>query len=92
MLSDIPEKIQEAKVFEPIVIVDHHGGIFHLEIQKMSELAPNTPNIFFDLFDGLQQTLFIFSRRIADQARGSTHERIRRMARPLHVEQHHDGN
>ena len=93
MFAHLACKIEEGKVFHPVVVVDQFGGIgcIGVKVEEMRQLLFDALHVVAQHLLGEQVTLCTFSRRVTNHAGSSSHECQRFVAGALEVPEHHHG-
>ena len=89
VLADISNEIEEAEVFEPIVVVDYARCIGAFKVEKARELGLLTVEVVFENFKIQELAFGCFSTGVAYHACCTANERDRTVTRTLQVDQEH---
>ena len=89
MLADISNEIEEAEVFEPIVVVDYARCIGAFKVEKARELGLLTVEVVLENFKIQELAFGCFSTGVAYHACCTANERDRTVTRTLQVDQEH---
>ena len=89
VLAHVANELEEAHLFEPVVVVDDAGSVRTAKVQKLLELAALAREVVLQRFHVKQLALSRLKRRIAHHAGGAAHKGEWLVARTLKVHQHH---
>ena len=74
VLAHVADEVQEAKIFEPFVVVHDLGSVGPAEFQKLFQLRALTAEVVLQGVKIQQLTLVGFERRIAHHSGGTAHQ------------------
>ena len=92
VLSNVSDEVEEPKILEPVVIVDHARRIVSFEVQKLLQLRALTGQIVIQYAEVEELALRGLPAGIAHHACGATHECDGRVPSALPMNEQHDGD
>ena len=92
VLPDVPNEIEEAEVFEPIMVVDHLRCVVACEVQEPLQLRALGRQVVLDDVNIQELALCGLPAGVADHACRATHQSDGGVSSALPVHQKHDGH
>ena len=89
VLADIPDKVEKAEVFEPIVVVDHLSGIGPFKVQKALQLRLLAVQVVLQNFEVEELPLCSFPTGVAHHSCGAADQSNGSVSSALEVDQEH---
>lgn len=92
VLANLTSKVEEGKVFHPVVVVDKLGlvRLVAIEVEELSHLLLNSLLVVVESIRVEQVTLLTLARRVANHAGCASNKQVRLMSATLQMTQHHD--
>ena len=90
VLAHVPNEVQKAEVFEPIVVVDNSSTLGAVKVEELHELGLLARQVLLQCFRVEQLAFGRLEGGIAHHAGRSAYQSVGLVARTLEVHEHHD--